>query len=309
MKPEFDLINEKGVIVETAVIFDTLEDAVAAYKRLHPEGLPEGWEIVDKSPQYIAEFKTRIKKLKPSLKTSQIEIDWADAQYSYKFEETVVPFKYKGKEYIYHSPLGEPWIEERTIMKESKSNEIKNITQDTIKYWSNAAGDLHHHGQYDITEDELPEELKRAYNDLYSEGYGSFCYLVETEKGYGIALVNEYDEITAENYNMTMEDLFKVVSRDANLVIETPEFSNADVYVGERTGFDECHEIIVVFPATVSKEEFSKAAESLSEILYQSFDLPCKTKSLDEKISAAEAHTLNNGYSNSYIEKKPEYEK
>ena len=36
-----------------------------------------------------------------------------------------------------------------------------------LKYWSNACGELHHHGEYDLDNvSELPIELQRAYNEL-----------------------------------------------------------------------------------------------------------------------------------------------
>lgn len=141
---------------------------------------------------------------------------------------------------------------------------------DMIKFWSNAAGDLHHHGKYDITEDELPEELKRAYNELWNESHGSYCYLVETEKGYGVALINEYDDVTADDNKISMKALYDCVEKDAQKISELPYFKNAEIFTGENSGFSECHELIVVFPAMTPVEEFEKAAYILDEVVYNS---------------------------------------
>ena len=134
-----------------------------------------------------------------------------------------------------------------------------------INYWCNACGDLHHHGEYDITEDELPDALKRAYNEIWGEDYGSLCYLVDTDEGYGIALINEYDRVTAEDSGVSMEALFGYAVTDAMEVRASTLFDKATVYVTEFSGFDECHELIVVFPADIDKETFQKAADALYE--------------------------------------------
>ena len=51
---------------------------------------------------------------------------------------------------------------------------------EAVKYWSNACGELHYHGKYDITEAELPAPLYEGYMELWSDSYGSLCYLVDT---------------------------------------------------------------------------------------------------------------------------------
>ena len=42
-----------------------------------------------------------------------------------------------------------------------------------LKYWCNACGELHHYGEYDLKDiSELPEELQRAYKELWKDGDG-----------------------------------------------------------------------------------------------------------------------------------------
>ena len=158
---------------------------------------------------------------------------------------------------------------------------------EAIKFWSNALGELHHHGQYDITEDELPEPLQRAYRDLYT--FGDVCsleYLVETEAGYGVALLNEYDGYTSERSCLSMEVLLETVIADAKAVAGDPLFAKAEVIVGERTGFEECHELIVVFPADTPAREYLLAAARLDEMTYQACGLR-KAEGLDARLAEA----------------------
>lgn len=140
----------------------------------------------------------------------------------------------------------------------------------TIKFWSNSGGELHHHGEYDISEDELPEPLQRAYKELWNDGICGLNYLVETPKGYGIALINEYDTYTSSTYDCPMDDLFLMAMKDGLNISIHPEFSLADVYIGEYSGCGNCHELVVVFPADIPKEEFDKAAATLDSLAYKS---------------------------------------
>ena len=135
---------------------------------------------------------------------------------------------------------------------------------EVVKYWCNAIGELNYHGKYDLTEEELPDPLRRAYRELWSEGcYGSLCYLVDTHDGYGVALLNEYDSVTAEEAGTDMDGLFKLCAEDAMNIARSDKFDGAQIYALERSGFDDCHELIVVFPADTSVEKFDAAAEAL----------------------------------------------
>ena len=141
--------------------------------------------------------------------------------------------------------------------------------RNAIKYWSNSIGELHYHGKYDISEAELPNELHRVYCDFDIFGkYSSRCYLVETEKGYGIALVNEYDECFADDCHISMTELFDSLLEDTKDISLLSCFSKAEIYIGEHMGFDESHELAVIFPADISREEFEQAAKTLDNYAY-----------------------------------------
>ena len=141
--------------------------------------------------------------------------------------------------------------------------------RNAIKYWSNSLGELHHHGDYEISEYELPVELRRVYTDLdIFERYSSRCYLVETAGGYGIALINEYDEDFANDCNISMAELFNTVIKDVNDISLLSCFNKAEIYIGENMGVDESHELAVVFPANISQTEYDTAAKMLDNIAY-----------------------------------------
>lgn len=137
-----------------------------------------------------------------------------------------------------------------------------------LKYWCNALGELHHHGEYDIEESELPTELKRAYEELWTDGNGSLCYLVEYKGNYSIALVNEFDDNYADDANSSMEELCLWVHNKAKEFSEMKDFEKAIFLIGENTGCDECHEFITILPWDVSKSEFDNVSNILYEKIY-----------------------------------------
>lgn len=140
-----------------------------------------------------------------------------------------------------------------------------------VKYWSNALGELHHRGAESLAEKELPDQLRHAYDNLFFQGeIGSVRYLVETERGYGIALCNEYDQCYADDCGVSPDDLFLAVKEDAAAIAADPLFANAEIIVGEHMGFDNSHDLTVIFPADISADEFMKAAAKLDTLVYQS---------------------------------------
>ena len=150
----------------------------------------------------------------------------------------------------------------------SNQKEMEQFSNE-IKYWCNGVGELHNQG-VSISVDDLPSELQRAYKDLWTDEFGSLCYLVETPQGCGVALLNEYDECFSKDCRLTMDELFQSVLKDSEIISKRSEFQSADIYIGEHSGFCECHELIVVFPASFPVEDFKTAAALLDELAYQS---------------------------------------
>lgn len=138
-----------------------------------------------------------------------------------------------------------------------------------LNYWSNALGELHYHGQYDITESELPEELRIAFNTLLTDKTASLCYLVDFWKTFGIALINEFDTDTREYLSSTDEELYAHMKQKAEKYHRMEEFKPAVIILGEHTGCLECHEFIVFLPWNVNPEAVSKIAAILEADLYK----------------------------------------
>ena len=133
-----------------------------------------------------------------------------------------------------------------------------------LKYWSNACGELHHHGEYDITDiAELPEELQRAYNELWKEGNGCYEYLVEYDGKYYIALVSEFDDTFADDSNLSMEELYEVAKKNALKLYNDKLFENTTLVIGKETGCNECHEIIFLVPAMESENVYDEIEETI----------------------------------------------
>lgn len=78
-------------------------------------------------------------------------------------------------------------------MKEYKEFKDQDEMYKVITFWSNCCGDLHHNGEYDVSEEQLPEELQRAYRELWEEGNGCLEYLLEYGGRYYVALSAEFD--------------------------------------------------------------------------------------------------------------------
>lgn len=171
-----------------------------------------------------------------------------------------------------------------------------------LKFWSNSIGELHcpHvKGLPDITEDELPEELKRIFRDLYDEpGGASLRYMVETENGYGLALLNEYDGVTGESSGIPFGPLFETVIADGESVSNGQLFENCEIFVGERSGFYGCHELIVVVPWNTPVAAFVEIARRLDDFVYCSCGLNSKNTNAAKELGTRKEE-LGDALSNS----------
>lgn len=140
---------------------------------------------------------------------------------------------------------------------------------DALKYWSNACGELHYHGERDINEDELPDELKDVYNRLWTEGSGSYCYLAEYNGEYGLAIINEYHECTEEGRPGGKNNYEQAVKVAKILEKKYPY----TVFIGKKLGFPMSTEDgdndyateLVVFAKTdeMSKDQFDEVTDWL----------------------------------------------
>lgn len=157
------------------------------------------------------------------------------------------------------------------VIRMDDDNPVDQKRYNAIKYWCNACGELHHHGKFDISEDELPKPLRRAYNDLWEEGAAGCCtYLVETEEvGYGIALIAEYDEYFGKTCGLTMDGLFEALLKDMEDLAAREELWCAHIYALEYAGFDECHELAIVLPANLPVGDWERVKEAVEQLTYK----------------------------------------
>lgn len=125
-----------------------------------------------------------------------------------------------------------------------------------LKYWSNACGELHHHGEYDLKDaSELPDELQRAYSELWKEGNGCYEYLAEYDGKYYVALVSEFDKTYADDENLSMDKMYEIGKRNALELYGKDLFKSTVLVIGKET-VDNCHEIIFLVPAMESENVY-----------------------------------------------------
>lgn len=136
-----------------------------------------------------------------------------------------------------------------------KPNETEKQTEDRVRYvryWSNACGDLHHFGERDITEEELPAELREAYYSIWSERYDFPCYLVETADGYrGVALIAEFEK-----------DDF-AFAKKAAVLLSDYFGGKLCVVLLEGSGYNDAHELVVIVPTSSSEQYMKEVNDSL----------------------------------------------
>ena len=120
-----------------------------------------------------------------------------------------------------------------------------------LKFWCNGCGDLHYHGEYSITEDDLPYSLEYAYKELWSEGSGCLEYLVDYNGNYYLAIEGEYDS--------NDEDFLGVYTKAVIGVAELlTQNSNCKVIINANPDSVWDKEIYFLVPAEMEKEEFDK---------------------------------------------------
>lgn len=87
---------------------------------------------------------------------------------------------------------------------------------------------------------------------------------------YGLLLVKEYN-MTDKQSNSDMDSLFDKTIRPTASIIENslslfcPE---AEVYVGNQTGFNECHEIAVFFPYKTPEKKYGARAVRSERVFF-----------------------------------------
>lgn len=137
-----------------------------------------------------------------------------------------------------------------------------------LKFWSNAAGDLHHYGQYDLNDDsELPKELQRAYDELWNEGSGCLEYLTEFDGKYYVALICEF--YFSDDEKISMEELYKLAKQNALKLYHQDLFKDTILIMGKGTGCNECHEAIFLVPAIELRRVFREIEDVVDRNIWE----------------------------------------
>lgn len=149
--------------------------------------------------------------------------------------------------------------------------EFENELGGDFVYWCNNAGDLHHNTEYWIDDiAELPTELQRAYNELWSENYLTNCYVVEFNGKYGVALEAEYDSDFAEDEKMSYDELLNIAKcKAAECSAKYPDY---DVIFGKDTNIwsdgSVDSVVMIIVPWNESVEKFHEVVTWYDSMCY-----------------------------------------
>ena len=127
------------------------------------------------------------------------------------------------------------------------------------RYWSNATGDLN------AALEDLPVQLRRVLDDLWSDGYGVECYLVEWDGRYCVQLSAMYDGSYAADLGIGYPELVELARRRAEeLGAERPDLHVVFAEdVDQWKANDPFTEIWVVMPWDVDADAFHEVADWL----------------------------------------------
>ena len=171
--------------------------------------------------------------------------------------------------------------EENKPYTERKIIELDESNYDQFEYWSNSCGDVYHDGKF-LAEDDLPKELLVALEELWNDNSGSMEFLSEYQGEKYVAVLNEFHDDCADKYNLTMDEIYKVMKAHFEKIYSSPEFDHTLLMFGKNTGYDCCHEAVILVPASfANSEEGKRAFRKIEDIIYDTcYDLDDTIKEL-----------------------------
>lgn len=153
-----------------------------------------------------------------------------------------------------------------TVVNSAKKFIMHHSSGDLLKhlnFWCNGCGDLHYNGKRDIQEEELPDPLKQAYHELWSEGAGCLEYLVDYDGIYYLAIEGEYIQEELEDDGI----LYRAAVKNVRKLLENPAFSGcmatASADVDDKNG----NAIYFLVPALTPKEIFDEMEKQIIKAL------------------------------------------
>lgn len=132
------------------------------------------------------------------------------------------------------------------------------------RYWSNATGDLN------AALEDLPVQLRRVLDELWSDGYRVECYLVEWNGRYCVQLSAMYDGSYAADLGIGYPELVELARRRA----EELGAERQDLHVVFAEDVDQWKandpftEIWVVMPWDVDADAFHEVADWFNSRCY-----------------------------------------
>ena len=140
------------------------------------------------------------------------------------------------------------------------------------RFWCNSCGDLFNprNPDADCSEEDLPPALREA-NEIWSDGYDTYCYLAETCKGYGMCLSYEYGNCDDER--LRHDVCVEIAKKDAKLFEQAFKSFGAEVFVieWEPSKCDTQVEVDVIFPLPMTQKQMEGFSHACSILAYTNY--------------------------------------
>lgn len=120
-----------------------------------------------------------------------------------------------------------------------------------LKFWCSGYGDLYYPGGNPITEDDLPDPLKYAYKEFWSEDSGLRECLVDYKGSYYLAIEVEYDP----NDKNFLEEYTRAIVEISELLVQN---DSCKVILDIANNKLLNNVIYFLIPAEMEKKEFDK---------------------------------------------------
>lgn len=134
-----------------------------------------------------------------------------------------------------------------------------------LSYWSNACGDFFHNNKWIDDVSGLPDDLQRAYKELWEEGNGCLEYLVEFNGKCYIALSSEFDSEYAASCNISSDELYDLIKEKAICIFDQELLKDTVLLIGKSVSDDDCSEVVFLVPAMESKTNYDLIEQQISE--------------------------------------------
>jgi len=149
----------------------------------------------------------------------------------------------------------------------NNSKEMERLKQDLI-YWSdNLYYRQNNVVKKDIFTEDLPAKLQHAYKEQLGDDYQISRYLVEYKGACYVAFVETFEKDFADVLCYSMDLLWLRMIEAVTLHSEMRKFEAVKFILMQSCYFSDCHELIMLLPAGMSKGQFNRIANRLIEFV------------------------------------------